>query len=47
MVTKRDEAWVEIPFGLVALYWLKMYMPLVLKHNLIQTPTADHDLAPL
>ncbi|WOD09507.1 methyltransferase domain-containing protein [Pseudomonas sp. NyZ704] len=42
MVTKRDEAWVEIPFGLVALYWLKMYMPLVLKHNLIQTPTADH-----
>ena len=43
MVTKRDEAWVEIPFGLVALYWLKMYMPLVLKHNLIQTPTAVHE----
>lgn len=42
MVTKRDDAWVEIPFGLVALYWLKMYMPLVLKHNLIQTPTANH-----
>jgi 2-polyprenyl-3-methyl-5-hydroxy-6-metoxy-1,4-benzoquinol methylase len=42
MVSKRDDAWVEIPFGLVALYWLKMYMPLVIKHNLIQTPTADH-----
>jgi SAM-dependent methyltransferase len=42
MVTRRDDAWVDIPFGLVALYWLKMYMPLVLKHDLIQTPTADH-----
>jgi len=42
MVTKRDDDWVEIPFGLVGLYWLRTYMPLVFRHNLIQTPTADH-----
>lgn len=42
MVIRRDDIWVDVPFGLVALYWLKMYLPLVLKHNLIQTPTADH-----
>ena len=32
----------EIPFGLVGLFWLKIYMPLVLTDNLIQTPKADH-----
>ncbi len=42
MVTKRSDDWVEIPFGLVGLYWLKTYMPLVLRHNLIQTPVANH-----
>ncbi|MES3008415.1 MAG: methyltransferase domain-containing protein [Pseudomonadota bacterium] len=42
MVTKRSDDWVEIPFGLVGLYWLKTYMPLVLRHNLIQTPAANH-----
>ncbi|MDO8273711.1 MAG: methyltransferase domain-containing protein [Gammaproteobacteria bacterium] len=42
MVTKRSDDWVEIPFGLVGLYWLKTYMPLVLRHNLIQTPSAIH-----
>ncbi|MDT8398831.1 MAG: class I SAM-dependent methyltransferase [Pseudomonadales bacterium] len=42
MVTRRTDDWVEIPFGLVGLYWLKLYMPLVLKHNMIQAPGADH-----
>lgn len=42
MVTKRTEDWVEVPFGLVGLYWLKIYIPLVLKHNIIQAPGADH-----
>jgi len=42
MVTRRTDDWVEIPFGLVGLYWLKTYMPLVLRHNLIQAPGADH-----
>lgn len=43
MVTKRTDDFVEIPFGLVGLYWLKIYMPLVLRHNIIQAPGADHD----
>lgn len=42
MVLRRSDDWVEIPFGLVGLYWIKTYLPLVLKHNLIQTPTANH-----
>ena len=42
MVIKRTDDWVEIPFGLVGLYWIKTYLPLVLKHNLIQAPKADH-----
>ncbi len=42
MAIRRTEDWVEIPFGLVGLYWLKIYMPLVLQHNLIQTPSANH-----
>ncbi len=27
----------------MGLYWLKIYIPLVLKHNLIQAPGANHD----
>jgi SAM-dependent methyltransferase len=42
MVTRRTDDWVEIPFGLVGLYWIKTYLPLILKHNLIQSPSADH-----
>lgn len=42
MVTHRTDDWVEIPFGLVGLYWIKTYLPLILKHNLIQSPSADH-----
>ena len=38
MVTKRTDRTVEIPFGLVGLYWLKLYMPLVLQYKLVQIP---------
>ena len=41
MVTRRTDDTVEIPFGLVGLYWLKLYMPLVLQHGLIQRPGHD------
>lgn len=41
MVTRRTDDIVEIPFGLVGLYWLKLYMPLVLQHGLIQRPGHD------
>ena len=39
MVTRRTDDTVEIPFGLVGLYWIKLYMPLLLKHNLKQSPS--------
>lgn len=38
MVTRRTDDTVEIPFGLVGLYWLKLYMPLVLQYKLVQIP---------
>ena len=41
MVIRRTDDTVEIPFGLVGLYWIKLYMPLVLKHELIQTSVHD------
>ena len=41
MVTKRTDDTVEIPFGLVGLYWLKLYMPLVLQYKLVQIPSQD------
>ena len=41
MVTRRTDDTVEIPFGLVGLYWLKLYMPLVLHYELPQNPRHD------
>ena len=38
MVLNRTDETVEIPFGLVGLYWLKLYMPLVLQYKLVQIP---------
>ncbi len=38
MVTRRTDDSVEIPFGLVGLYWLKLYMPLLLQYKLVQIP---------
>lgn len=39
MVLKQTDEYVELPFGLVALYWIKLYMPLVLSERLIQSPS--------
>ena len=39
MLTKWNDDYVEIPFGLVGLYWLKLYMPLVLQNDLLQSPS--------
>ncbi|KAB7624098.1 methyltransferase domain-containing protein [Alkalilimnicola sp. S0819] len=36
LVLSRDDDWVEIPFGLVGLYWIKLYQPLILRHGLRQ-----------
>ena len=41
MVLRRSDDFVEIPFGLVGLFWLKLYMPLLLKHNLMQHGVKD------
>lgn len=38
MVTRRTDDWVELPLGLVGLYWIKLYQPLILKYNLRQAP---------
>ncbi len=38
IVTARTDEYVEIPFGAVGLYWLKLYGPLVLRHDLRQRP---------
>lgn len=34
-----DDDWVVLPFGVVGLYWLKQYQPLISGHQLLQTPT--------
>jgi SAM-dependent methyltransferase len=31
LVLHRDDDWVELPFGAVGLYWLKLYLPLLKK----------------
>jgi SAM-dependent methyltransferase len=36
MVLRRTDDWVEIPLGVVGLYWIKLYEPLILCHNLRQ-----------
>ena len=38
MVLRQTDEYVEVPLGLVGLYWLKLYMPLVLTAKLIQAP---------
>lgn len=39
MVLRHTDEYVEIPFGLVGLYWIKLYMPLVLSEKLVQAPS--------
>lgn len=38
MVLRRTDDWVELPLGMVALYWVKLYLPLLSRHQLRQTP---------
>lgn len=40
VVEKRTDDFVEIPLGIVGLYWLKQYKPLVLAHNIPQHPNT-------
>lgn len=41
MILKRSDDWVELPLGLVALYWIKLYQPLILTHKLRQAPGSS------
>ncbi len=38
IVTSRTDDYVEVPLGIVALYWLKQYKPLLLTHKIPQQP---------
>ncbi len=38
IVTQRTDEYVEIPFGAVGLFWLKLYAPMVLHRGLRQRP---------
>lgn len=38
LVLARDDDWVEIPFGAVGLYWIKLYAPAILEYGLPQHP---------
>lgn len=40
-VLSRNENHVELPFGLVALYWLKCFKPLVLDNGFLQLPEGN------
>jgi SAM-dependent methyltransferase len=46
MVTRRTDTHVEIPLGLVGLYWLKLYLPLILQHNILQMPAKKDGTTP-
>ena len=39
MVLQRTDDFVTVPFGLIGLYWLRLYKPLILDHQLRQTRT--------
>ena len=40
LVIERTDDYVGIPFGAVGLYWLKQYLPVVLRHRLPQRPSG-------
>lgn len=44
-VVKKDENYVTLPFGLVALYWIKAFKPLVLDNNFLQEPSGRYGFA--
>ena len=38
VVIKRTDEYVEVPFGAVGLYWIKLFHPLILQRDLRQHP---------
>ena len=46
MVSKWTDTHVEIPFGLVALYWLKLYIPLIQQRAIAQGPLRKNGAKP-
>ncbi|CAM3966643.1 methyltransferase domain-containing protein [Vreelandella rituensis] len=38
IVISRTDEWVTVPLGAVGLYWIKLYRPLLLEHQLRQAP---------
>ena len=40
LVGRRDDLWVELPLGAVALYWIRLYQPLILRHGFRQAGGA-------
>jgi SAM-dependent methyltransferase len=44
-VVARDENYVSIPFGIVALYWVKMFKGLILDHDFPQQPQGSGRLS--
>lgn len=46
MLLSRSHDWVDIPLGLVGLYWIKLYQPLILRRQLRQLPgSANYGFA--
>lgn len=41
VVTKRSDDYVEVPFGAVGLYWIKLFHPLLLQRELRQHPGSS------
>jgi SAM-dependent methyltransferase len=41
MVIKKDDEYVHLPFGIVSLYWLKMYKKLIMEFNYPQHPAKN------
>ncbi len=41
VVMRRSDDWVEIPLGIVGLYWLKQYKPLLVDYQLRERPESD------
>lgn len=40
VVMRRSDDWVDIPLGMVGLYWLKQYKPLLIDHGLRERPPS-------
>lgn len=40
VVLRRTDDWVDIPLGIVGLYWLKQYKPLLIDHQLRERPRS-------